>query len=62
MKEANSLGMTGTPAFLINGRILKGALPMEEFVKVIDDELQRAGVPIPEPKAAAEEAASDQAS
>ena len=54
--------MTGTPAFLINGRILKGALPMEEFVKVIDDELQRAGVPVPEPKAGSEEAAAEEAS
>ena len=62
MKEANGMGLTGTPGFLINGRVLKGALPMEEFVKVINDELQRAGVPIPEPEAAAEEAASEEAS
>ncbi len=57
LKEAGSFGITGTPGFTVNGRILTGAQPFENFVKVIDDELRRAGLPVPEPKApeAAEE-------
>jgi hypothetical protein len=34
---------------------LKGAQPIEEFVRIIDDELQRAGIPIPEEKTTGEE-------
>ncbi len=33
------VGVTGTPAFFINGRLLSGALPLEEFKTVIDAEL-----------------------
>ncbi len=36
----SSLGITGTPAFFINGRPLSGAQPFEAFVKIIDEELQ----------------------
>jgi protein-disulfide isomerase len=32
--------VTGTPAFFINGVMLSGAQPFEEFKKVIDAELQ----------------------
>jgi len=32
-------GVNGTPAFFINGRLLSGALPLEEFKKIIDEEL-----------------------
>jgi len=39
MKSGEKLGVTGTPAFFINGRRLSGALPYEEFKKVIDSEL-----------------------
>jgi protein-disulfide isomerase len=53
MKEAGSFGITGTPGFVVNGRILTGAQPLENFIKVIDDELRRAGLPVPEPKAPA---------
>ena len=35
-------GVTGTPAFFINGRMLSGAQPFEKFKEVIDDELARA--------------------
>ena len=38
-KEAASLGVTGTPAFFINGRFLSGAKPFEAFKEVIDQEL-----------------------
>ncbi|MCB1019170.1 MAG: thioredoxin domain-containing protein [Acidobacteria bacterium] len=43
LREAESLGMNGTPAFLINGVLLSGAQPYEEFEKVIDRELEKAG-------------------
>jgi protein-disulfide isomerase len=46
-QEAHSYGITGTPGFLVNGRAIQGAQPMSEFVKVIDDELERAGVAVP---------------
>lgn len=35
-KEAESMGISGTPHFLINGVPVSGALPEEEFVKVIE--------------------------
>ncbi len=37
-------GVTGTPAFFINGRFLDGALPEKEFEKIIDSELSAARV------------------
>ncbi len=39
--EATRLGLTGTPAFFINGRLLSGAQPVEAFARMIDDELAR---------------------
>jgi protein-disulfide isomerase len=45
--EANSFGIRGTPGFVINGRVLTGAQPLEAFIAVIDDELTRAGLPVP---------------
>jgi protein-disulfide isomerase len=47
MNEAEAIGITGTPGFLINGRFVNGAKPFEEFAKVINQELQKKGVPIP---------------
>jgi protein-disulfide isomerase len=37
----------GTPAFFVNGILLSGAKPVEEFATVIDGELARAGSPPP---------------
>jgi protein-disulfide isomerase len=45
--EAKALGVTGTPAFFVNGRFLSGAKPYEEFRKVIDAELTRLHLPVP---------------
>jgi protein-disulfide isomerase len=42
MADGQSVGVTGTPAFFINGRRISGAQPFESFKAVIDDELQRA--------------------
>ena len=36
MKEAATLGVTGTPGFFINGRFLSGAKPYDEFKTMID--------------------------
>jgi protein-disulfide isomerase len=40
-------GVSGTPAFFVNGRPLVGAQPFEAFAQVIDDELQRQGIAPP---------------
>ena len=41
VEEGTRLGVTGTPAFFINGRPLSGVQPVESFVQLIDDELAR---------------------
>ncbi len=43
--EAARLGLSGTPAFFINGRPLTGAQPLEVFARVIEEELAAAGSP-----------------
>jgi predicted DsbA family dithiol-disulfide isomerase len=40
-------GVSGTPAFFVNGRPLIGAQPFDAFAQVIDDELQRQGLASP---------------
>lgn len=39
--EGNRVGVRGTPAFFINGRLLSGAQPFENFKAIIDEELSR---------------------
>jgi protein-disulfide isomerase len=39
--EGTRAGVTGTPAFFINGQLVSGALPLERFVRVIEEELAR---------------------
>lgn len=41
--QGNSLGVNGTPAFFINGKLLGGAFPFESFKEVIDKELAGTG-------------------
>lgn len=36
------LGVSGTPAFFINGRFLSGAQPFPSFKRVVDEELKKA--------------------
>jgi len=43
LQDGNRVGVTGTPAFFINGRIISGAQPLEAFARIIDDELSRDG-------------------
>ncbi|HKE86935.1 MAG TPA: thioredoxin domain-containing protein [Vicinamibacterales bacterium] len=40
--EGTRLGVNSTPMFYVNGRVVSGAQPYENFVSVIDEELARA--------------------
>ena len=40
VSQARALGINGTPTFLVNGRPLVGAQPLETFRLVIDDALK----------------------
>ena len=39
MTDGMKVGVSGTPAFLINGRFLSGAQPFSAFQEIIDEEL-----------------------
>jgi protein-disulfide isomerase len=39
LEAGQAVGVNGTPAFFINGVFLNGAMPIEEFKKIIDPEL-----------------------
>ena len=38
---ADSLGLSSTPSLLINGRLIRGAVPASALAEVIDDEIAR---------------------
>jgi predicted DsbA family dithiol-disulfide isomerase len=42
MRELQTFGVGATPSFFINGRFLSGAMPIENFVTVVDEELAKA--------------------
>ena len=42
VQEGATLGINGTPGFFVNGRFLSGAQPIENFIRVIDEELAAA--------------------
>lgn len=46
--DGQGLGISGTPAFFINGRKISGAQPFDTFAVVIDSELRKAGITPPE--------------
>lgn len=46
--EARSIQLTGTPAFFVNGRYLRGAQPFTGFQRAINAELERLDLPIPD--------------
>jgi protein-disulfide isomerase len=52
MALGSKIGVQGTPNFFVNGRPIRGALPYEEFKKVIDEEIKNvdamvaAGTPV----------------
>jgi protein-disulfide isomerase len=39
VEEGARFGVSGTPGFFVNGRFLSGAQPLENFVRVIEEEL-----------------------
>jgi protein-disulfide isomerase len=43
VSQGSELGLSGTPAFFVNGRPLSGAQPTEAFSRIIDEELQTQG-------------------
>lgn len=42
LELAEKLGVRGTPNIFINGRLVRGAVPLDDFKAIIDDELLRA--------------------
>ncbi|MBV8544433.1 MAG: thioredoxin domain-containing protein [Acidobacteria bacterium] len=48
--SGESYGVTGTPAFFINGRLVQGAAPLAMFTTVIDDEIARTARASTDPK------------
>ena len=42
LADGAAVGVNGTPAFFINGRMLSGAQPFEKFKEIIDEELAAA--------------------
>ncbi len=41
-KDLQALGVGATPSFFVNGRFLSGAMPIENFSQLIDEELKKA--------------------
>jgi protein-disulfide isomerase len=48
MKEADGLGINGTPALFINGQKIDGAVPIGEVRAALDAALKDAGEPVPQ--------------
>jgi protein-disulfide isomerase len=46
MRELQTLGVGATPSFFINGRFMSGAMPMENFTALIDEEMKKADAAI----------------
>ena len=42
MRELQALGVGATPSFFINGRFMSGAMPIENFTQLIDEEKKKA--------------------
>lgn len=47
VKEGESVGVSATPTLFVNGQEMDGAVPLPEIRAVLDQALQRAGVPVP---------------
>ena len=39
VRQGEELGVSGTPAYFVNGRMLSGARPLESFTELVDAEL-----------------------
>jgi len=46
-RDGLQLGVSGTPAFFINGKAFSGAMPLEQFQTLINNELALLGKPVP---------------
>ena len=57
ISAGDAAGVSGTPAFFIDGLPVAGARSIDEIAKVIDDELTKKGLPVP-PKPAQQAAAT----
>jgi protein-disulfide isomerase len=42
LSEAQQLGLSSTPTFLVNGKVIRGAVSFEEFKGVVESELKNA--------------------
>ena len=42
MKDLQKFGVGATPSFFVNGRFMSGAMPIDNFVTLIDEELKKA--------------------
>lgn len=42
MRQLQALGVGATPSFFINGRFISGAVPIENFSALVDEELKKA--------------------
>jgi protein-disulfide isomerase len=40
VEQARAIGVRGTPTFVVNGRLVAGALPVEDFRTLIDEALR----------------------
>jgi len=43
MKQGSALGVSGTPAAFVNGHLVSGAVPVDEFKKIVEAELKGGG-------------------
>jgi predicted DsbA family dithiol-disulfide isomerase len=41
MKQGSALGVEGTPATFVNGRLVSGAQPVEVFKEIVEKELKK---------------------
>jgi protein-disulfide isomerase len=42
MRDLQALGVGATPSFFVNGRFMSGAMPIDNFSQLIDEELKKA--------------------
>ena len=49
IEAGRAAGVAGTPAFYVNGRPVTAGRSLQQFSAVIDEELERLGVPVPPP-------------
>jgi hypothetical protein len=54
MKDLQKFGVGATPSFFVNGRFMSGAMPIDNFVTLIDEELKKANERVQQGTPAAE--------